>query len=153
MPIGKIEERIGFLGGGNIAFAIGSCLIANGIFVLYLLIFVFSKSKISGVKPQHLYVSCSSLNSKNLGKWRHIGAHTSDKNGWVVTKSDIIFICVKPNLMYQCAQEVEGNIEPVVCDSDKIFVSLMTGMTMDQLELVSFYDFIENKLINFQIRR
>ena len=104
------------------------------------MIFVFFKSKISGVKPQHVYASCSSLNSKNLEKWRHIGAHTSDKNGWVVTKSDIIFICVKPNLLYQCAQEVEGNIEPVVCDSGKIFVSLMTGTTLDQLELVSFYN-------------
>lgn len=85
-----------------------------------------------------MYVSCSSLNSKNLEKWRQIGAQTSDKNGWVVTKSNIIFICVKPNLIYQCAQEVEGNIESSVCDSDKIFVSIMTGPTLDQLELVSF---------------
>lgn len=73
-----------------------------------------------------------------MERWRHIGANVTEKNGVVVTKCDIIFICVKPHVMLQCAQQVEGNIEPNVCDSNKLFVSVLTGTDLDQLELVSF---------------
>lgn len=85
-----------------------------------------------------VYASCASLSSKNLNQWRQMGVHVTDKNGLVVTKCDIIFICIKPHIMSQCAQQVEGKIEPTVCDSDnKIFVSLMAGVSLDNLELVS----------------
>lgn len=100
------------------------------------------------VKPSQVHVSCSNLSSKSLERWRQLGTHATDKNGLVVTKSDIIFICIKPHLMYQCAQQVEGNIEPSVCDSDKLFISVMTGATLDQLELVK-YDSIKGR-IRFQ---
>lgn len=73
---------------------------------------------------------------KHLEGWRQIGAHVTDKNGFVVTKCDIIFICVKPHLMYQCAQQIESGIEPIVFDGDKLFLSVMTGVRLDQLELV-----------------
>lgn len=106
------------------------------LFLVFTFIFEIYITNLGILKPSQIYVSCTSLSSKSLDKWRQIGANVTDKNGLVVTKSDIIFICVKPHVMYQCAQQIEGNIEPAVCDSDKLFVSLMTGVTLDKLELV-----------------
>lgn len=87
------------------------------------------------MKSSHVYVS--GPNIKNLEKWRQLGVHVTDKNGIVVTKCDIIFLCVKPHVLYQCAQQIEGYIEPAICDSDKLFVSTITGATNDRLELVN----------------
>lgn len=60
----KLDEKIGFIGGGNMAFAIGSGLINRGI-----------------VKSSQVLVSGPNLN--NLDKWRDIGADTTTDNGEV----------------------------------------------------------------------
>lgn len=113
----KLDERIGFLGGGNMAFAIGSGLINRGI-----------------VKPGQVLVS--GPNIENLEKWRLLGTSVTDKNGEVVNKCDIIFICVKPHLLMTCAAQVESNIVPATKDKDKVFVSVLAGCTLEQLETV-----------------
>lgn len=78
----------------------------------------------------------SGPNLVNLDKWRVLGANITGDNGVVVTKCDIIFICVKPHLLHLCAQQVESSIERNVLDKDKLFVSVLAGVTLDQLELV-----------------
>lgn len=87
------------------------------------------------MKPAQIVVSGPNLS--NLEKWRVLGANITDDNGVVVTKCDIIFICVKPHLLQTCAQQVEANIERTVVDKDKLFVSVLAGVSLDQLELVS----------------
>lgn len=116
----KLDERIGFLGGGNMAFAIGYGLINRGI-----------------VKPTQIVVS--GPNVENLERWRILGTTITDNNGVVVTKCDIIFICVKPHILQLCASQVERNIESSIRDKDKVFVSVLAGVTLDQLELVTFF--------------
>lgn len=74
---------------------------------------------------------------ENLEKWRILGATITDDNGLVVTKCDIIFICVKPHLLHTCASQVEGNIDSSIRDKDRVFVSVLAGVTLDQLELVN----------------
>lgn len=79
----------------------------------------------------------SGPNLVNLEKWRLMGANITEDNGVVVTKCDIIFICVKPHLLHTCAQQVEGSIDRTAHDKDKLFVSVLAGISLDQLELVS----------------
>lgn len=86
------------------------------------------------MKPSQVYVS--GPHQENLEKWRKIGVHTTKHNGVVVTKCDIIFICVKSHQLYRCSQQIEAEIGKSVCDSYKLFISVVTGVTVDQLELV-----------------
>lgn len=97
----------------------------------------FSIVIIGIIKPTQVIVSGPNL--VNLEKWRVLGANVTEDNGVVVTKCDIIFICVKPHLLQTCASQVEGSIERAVFDKDKLFVSVLAGISLDQLELVSFY--------------
>jgi len=111
----KLDERIGFVGGGNMAFAIGSGLIERGI-----------------IKSSQVVVSGPNLD--NLEKWRELGAAATDINGEVVAKCDIIFICVKPHMLVTCATQIENYITTSVKEKDKIFVSVLAGISLDQLE-------------------
>jgi len=111
----KLDERIGFVGGGNMAFAIGSGLIERGI-----------------IKSSQVVVSGPNLD--NLEKWRELGATTTDINGEVVAKCDIIFICVKPHMLLTCATQIDNYIAAAVKEKDKIFVSVLAGISLDQLE-------------------
>lgn len=61
----KLDEKIGFIGGGNMAYAIGSGLINRGI-----------------VKPGQ--VLASGPNLENLERWRIIGASVTDDNSEVI---------------------------------------------------------------------
>lgn len=82
-------------------------------------------------------MTASGPNLANLEKWRILGANITEDNGVVVTKCDIIFICVKPHMLTLCAQQVESSIDRGVIDKDKLFVSVLAGVTLDQLEMVS----------------
>lgn len=113
----KLDERIGFIGGGNMAFAIGSGLIERGI-----------------VKSSQVIVSGPNIG--NLQKWRDLGAAATDDNGEVVSKCDITFICVKPHLLATAADQVRRSIAPAAMDKDKILVSVLAGCTLEQLERV-----------------
>lgn len=147
----KLDERIGFLGGGNMAFAIGYGLINRGIvyfvsfrfhtqsqtpffLIVFVFFFLFFPYHSGIIKPTQVVVSGPNL--ANLEKWRVLGANITEDNGVVVTKCDIIFICVKPHLLNTCASQVESGIERDVINKDKLFVSVLAGVTLDQLELV-----------------
>lgn len=80
----------------------------------------------------------SGPNLSNLEKWRVLGANVTNDNGVVVTKCDIIFICVKPHLLQTCASQIHSSIEADVCNKDKLFVSVLAGVTLEQLESVYF---------------
>lgn len=118
VKMAKLDERIGFLGGGNMAFAIGSGLIERNI-----------------VKPSQVTVSGPHL--ENLRKWEDFGASITDNNGEIVTKCDIIFICVKPHLLTTLARQVESSVSIDTKNSNKLFVSVLAGSTLEQLETVS----------------
>lgn len=112
------EIEIGIVGGGNIGFAIGTALIRKRV-----------------VMTKNLFVSCPHLESHE--KWRRIGVPVTCSNGDVVKKCEIIFICVEPNVVQKCALEIEMSIEPAVCGSDKVFISVSSGVTLNALVLVS----------------
>lgn len=78
----------------------------------------------------------SGPNIENLEKWRVLGATVTSDNGAVVSKCDIVFICVKPHLLQICANQVEATIKPGARDKDVTFVSVLAGVTLDSLEKV-----------------
>lgn len=98
-------------------------------------LFIFGSIREKGIiRAGNMYAS--GPNPKNMERWRQLNVRVTDKNGIVVAKCDIIFICVKPNLLFKCAQQIEGQIEAPVCDADKLFISVATGITIDTLVLV-----------------
>lgn len=113
----KLDERIGFVGGGNMAFAIGSGLISRGI-----------------IKSTQVFVSGPNLG--NLQKWHDLGAATTDDNGHVISNCDITFICVKPHLLATAAEQIRLSVTPAAKAKDKILVSVLAGCTLEQLERV-----------------
>ncbi|KAH8418043.1 hypothetical protein KR222_010937 [Zaprionus bogoriensis] len=111
----KLDERIGFIGGGNMAYAIGSGLIRGGI-----------------VKPSQVLVSGPHL--ENLSRWRDLGASTTDDNYEVLEHTDIIFICVKPHMLGPCAAQLKYKYVPSTRNASKLFVSVLAGTTLATLE-------------------
>ncbi|ALC46064.1 P5cr [Drosophila busckii] len=111
----KLDEKIGFIGGGNMAFAIGSGLIRCGI-----------------VKP--LQVMVSGPHIENLARWRDIGVATTDDNNEVLELANIVFICVKPHILGDCVAQLKCKHVPSAKDAKKLFVSVLAGTTLDDLE-------------------
>ncbi|EDW83638.1 uncharacterized protein Dwil_GK13573 [Drosophila willistoni] len=119
----KLDERIGFIGGGNMAFAIGSGLIRGGI-----------------VKPSQVLVSGPHI--ENLARWRELGAVTTDENYEVLEHTDIVFICVKPHMLAPCAAQLKYKHVPSAKDASKLIVSVLAGTSLQTLE--EKFDFIES---------
>lgn len=108
-----ISVNIGFIGAGNMGKAIGEGLIHAG-----------------ALKSSQLYVSAPS--DRNLGGWKVLGANTSNKNGYVLENSDIIFIAVKPHLLDSAIEGIKKSLIKNV--SNKLFISILAGTTLDILE-------------------
>ncbi|XP_033233055.1 pyrroline-5-carboxylate reductase 1, mitochondrial-like [Drosophila pseudoobscura] len=113
----KLDERIGFIGGGNMAFAIGSGLVRCAI-----------------VKPSQVLVSGPHI--ENLSRWRMLGVVTTDDNCEVLEHKDVVFICVKPHILGQCASQLKYK------DASKLIVSVLAGTSLKTLE--EKFDFIES---------
>ncbi|XP_055849055.1 uncharacterized protein LOC129914041 [Episyrphus balteatus] len=112
----KLDEKIGFIGGGNMAFAIGAGLISRGI-----------------VKASQVLVSGPHI--ENLQRWRDHGVTELTEDNYVVLeKSDIIFISVKPHILEPCATQLRNNHISSARDKDKLFVSVLAGVNLKSLE-------------------
>ncbi|CAD7084647.1 unnamed protein product [Hermetia illucens] len=118
----KLDEKIGFIGGGNMAFAIGSGLVNRGI---------VKAGQVMASGP-HLY---------NLERWKTLGANITDDNAELLEKSDIIFICVKPHILEPCCLQLKTTYAPTPRDKDKLFVSVLVGVKLPALE--KHFDFIK----------
>lgn len=116
----KLDEKIGFIGGGNMAFAIGSGLINREF-----------------VKTSQVLVSGPNL--ENLARWRALGITITDDNYEVLDKADIIFICVKPHILTPMATQLRSLHSPTLKDKDKLFVSVLAGVKLKTLEEVFNY--------------
>ncbi|XP_014204045.1 pyrroline-5-carboxylate reductase [Copidosoma floridanum] len=106
------NKIIGFIGGGNMAQAIGMGILKKGI-----------------IKPNNIWIS--SRTEKTLSIWKNVGANTTFKNYEVVQKSDIILLCVKPQLLNEA---LETSIPPSNCDQEKLFISVIVGVTLAALQ-------------------
>ncbi|CAG9769552.1 unnamed protein product [Ceutorhynchus assimilis] len=113
--LNKIKEKIGFIGGGNMAKAICEGIIKKGL-----------------VNFQQIYVSGPHI--ENLTWWSENKAHVSTENGHVVQEADIIFLAMKPHVLPSAIANVYETVPLPV--KSKLFVSVLAGIKLEQLNNV-----------------
>lgn len=84
----KLDSRIGFIGGGQMALALAKGFMSSGL-----------------IAPSQVLTSAPSDN--NLIHWRQLGASTTPDNAEVIATSDIIFLAVKPHIFPAVIAELE----------------------------------------------
>ncbi|XP_031571086.1 pyrroline-5-carboxylate reductase 3-like [Actinia tenebrosa] len=104
------ELRIGFVGGGNMAFAM-----ARG----------FIKSEL--VKPENIIIS--TLSDRGVGKWKEMNCRATKINHEVVKNSEIVFIGVKPHIVRTVMKELQNDFT-----KDHLVVSIAAGVTLATFE-------------------
>lgn len=102
---------LGFIGCGTIAQALLSTFLKEGL-----------------VDP-HLTIA-SAPTDRNLCKLRAQGVRTTHDNSEVVKNSDLVFICVKPQVL----TEVVEDLMPLEDVHSPLFVSVVTGVSLVTLE-------------------
>ncbi|KAG6795553.1 uncharacterized protein LOC107998629 isoform X1 [Apis cerana] len=107
-----LSNKVGFIGGGNMASAIGAGLIRKGI-----------------LNPDNVWVSART--NKTLGFWNDLGAHATLKNGEVVDNCDIIFLAMKPHMFDDALKGIRETMTSKA--SHILFVSVLVGVTLDCL--------------------
>lgn len=114
------ERKIGFVGGGNMAFAIGAGLVERGC-----------------ITAKDIFTSGPNLD--HLTRWVDMGVFVTKDNSEVVRKADVVFICVKPNKLKVCAEQIKASTQSSEVESlqKKLFVSVLAGVTLDSLKAVN----------------
>ena len=74
-----LKSRIGFLGGGQMALALGKGFMQSGL-----------------VAPSQVMVSAPT--DANLALWREFGVQTTHDNADVILGSDVVFLATKPHI-------------------------------------------------------
>uniref|UniRef100_A0A146KRB4 Pyrroline-5-carboxylate reductase n=1 Tax=Lygus hesperus TaxID=30085 RepID=A0A146KRB4_LYGHE len=111
----KISYKVGFIGAGNMAKAIG-----NGILVS------------ETIKAEDIIISAPS--DRNLAFWKEKGVRTTHDNAEVITFADIVFIAVKPQYfagMIEGLKTTKLSVSKPMC-----FVSIMVGRTVKSVKEV-----------------
>ncbi len=88
-----LPQRIGFIGGGQMAIALAKGFMASGL-----------------IAPCQVLASAPS--DANLMLWRQLGAATTHNNSEVVMKCDIIFFSVKPNIFPSVMRNLRDSCGP-----------------------------------------
>jgi pyrroline-5-carboxylate reductase len=103
-------QKIGFIGGGNMASSLLSGLIA------------------SGHSPQHLWVSDVNPEAlKSLAEKLHV--NTSINNADVINAVDVVVLAVKPQIL----NEVAVNAAPLIQEKKSLVVSIAAGISQTSL--------------------
>ncbi|XP_063912195.1 pyrroline-5-carboxylate reductase 3-like [Zophobas morio] len=109
----KINQTIGFIGGGNMAKAICEGMVRKGL-----------------VTYNQLYIS--GPHEETLRYWSTLGAKTTTKNGVLVSEADIIFLAMKPHILPIAVANIYETLPQPV--KGKLFVSILAGITLEALE-------------------
>lgn len=88
------------------------------------------------VKYSQVFVSGPRID--NLTNWKDNGARVFTENGIVVDQADIIFIAVKPHILPESIANMYDTL-PQVPPKSKLFVSILAGVPLEQLENVSLH--------------
>ncbi|XP_066140921.1 pyrroline-5-carboxylate reductase 3 [Euwallacea fornicatus] len=111
-PILVIKEKIGFIGGGNMAKAICEGIIKKGL-------------------SNYQQIHVSGPNIDNLEWWAKRGAHVYTENGRVVEHADVVFLAMKPHILPSAIVNVHETLNLPV--HSKLFVSILAGIQLEQL--------------------
>ena len=107
-----MNKRIAIIGGGNLGSAIAEGLL---------------KSKFN--KASEIIVT--KRNTTTLRSLKEKGVTITDDNNEAVKKSDVIILAVKPFQVADLLKQIKNEL-----DKKKIFISVVTGVTISDMELV-----------------
>lgn len=114
MELAQLKNlKVGFVGAGNMAQAIGSAFIDSGV-----------------INPQNMMVSAPS--ERNLKYWKDRNVKTTHENGDIVSFGHIVFLAVKPqyfNDMIESLKKSQLNVAKNIC-----FVTIMVGKTVKMVQ-------------------
>ena len=106
------STKVGFIGGGNMASAIGAGLIHKGI-----------------LNADNVWVSART--DRSLGFWNDLGAHGTLRNGEVLDNCNIIFLAMKPHMLDDALEGIRATMSKK--NSNTLFVSVLVGVSLDTL--------------------
>lgn len=101
--------KIGFIGGGNMARAIGGSLLKN-----------------KTVEPNNVWVSAQT--ERTFPFWRSLNANVTLDNNKVLNVCDVIIFAVKPQMLNDVVDDMNCTL-----GEEKLVISLMAGITIDSL--------------------
>lgn len=90
-----------------------------------------------------MYVSSPYI--KNLDSWKELGANVSTDNSLVAKEADIIFLAVKPHILQEAIGQIKAS--PMAAEiKNKLFISILAGITIKDLEEVKKNDYVVHVL-------
>lgn len=115
-PPEALKQKIGFIGGGQMALALANGFISSGL-----------------ITPSQILASAPSDN--NLKTWREFKANTTHDNKEIVQKCDFIFLAVKPHIFPIVLRNLRENLGAgeFITTESKLFISIMAGTKMETL--------------------
>ncbi len=102
--------KIGFIGTGNMGGAIIGGIVTNGI-----------------AKPYDIIVADKNEESLLLAAGRY-GVNTATCNAEAAKEADMLFLCVKPNIVYSVIDEIKTAVK-----KDAIIVSIAAGQSIEKM--------------------
>ncbi|XP_017772744.1 PREDICTED: pyrroline-5-carboxylate reductase 3-like, partial [Nicrophorus vespilloides] len=109
-----VEEKIGFIGDGNMAKAIFKGIVNKCL-----------------IQPNQVNVSSPYI--KNLDVWKEMGACVSTDNAEIMEISDVVFLAVKPHILPEAIKNIEKSPHAANI-KNKLFLSILAGYKISKLE-------------------
>jgi pyrroline-5-carboxylate reductase len=104
------QQKLAFIGGGNMATSLIGGLIANG----------YQASSIT---------ACDIDEEKLAGLSRQFGISTTTDSGIAVDRTDIVILAVKPQIMQTACEQLAES-----CDSNFLFISIAAGIEEEAID-------------------
>ncbi|XP_066930418.1 pyrroline-5-carboxylate reductase 3-like isoform X2 [Clytia hemisphaerica] len=101
------DKKVGFIGAGNMAYAIGKALVSSGV-----------------IKAGNIMASARTRTRLDAC-WKDLGTKSTLDNEDVVKFADIIFLSVKPHLICDVIKQIKQSSGPA-----KLFISVAAGITI-----------------------
>lgn len=105
--------RIGFIGAGNMAQALAKGFISSGL-----------------AQPQHVIASCPPADQHLLQQMQSMGCTTTHENREAAAASDVVVVCVKPNIVGRVLTDLKSCITP----ARPLVTSVALGVTLAAME-------------------
>lgn len=102
-----LQQKIGFIGGGNMAQAIIGGLISQGL------------------NPQHIYVSDPNVDIRE--KLQQKGINVTQDNAQLVSQTEVIILAIKPQVASEVLSALKGKIH------SQMVISIMAGVEIETI--------------------
>ncbi|CAH0731616.1 unnamed protein product, partial [Brenthis ino] len=109
----KEAMKIGFIGGGRLAYALANGFISAGL-----------------AKPDEITASCHPLDIASAEAFKGLGATAVFENIPVVERSEVVIVSVKPDVVVKALSDVKN----LPASKNKLFISVAMGVSTKTIE-------------------